>query len=125
MPYLATVKTMTFSGRRLEELRSRRRLTQHDLASGLRARGFGTTQTTVSRWEHGQQPDGVVLPALAAELECSISDFYAPDSEDDEEADSPLSHDDVDLYLSLHARVMRQTRREAEESLRELLRRAR
>lgn len=72
-------------GERIKELREARRLTQHDLASNLRKRGFGTTQTTVSRWEAGQVPRGAVLAALADELGVTVDDLLA--SEDDEEAD--------------------------------------
>jgi len=75
----------TFSAERLKELRANQRLTQHDLASKLRTRGFGTTQTTVSRWEDGQQPHSAVLPELAAALGVEIDDLYG--SDDDEEAD--------------------------------------
>lgn len=82
------MRTQTFSGTALEALRERRKLTQHDLASALRIRGFGTTQTTVSRWESGQQPHASVLPALAAELGCSIGDLYALEGDEDEEAAS-------------------------------------
>lgn len=118
MSYSATVEAQTqvFSGSRLEERRLRRRLTQHDLASRLRSRGFGTTQTTISRWESGQQPNAAVLPALAIELDCSIGELYGPAGDpDDEEADAPLSRDEMDLYLSLHARVSRLSQRVDEE----------
>jgi len=98
MPYSAIVKTAEFSGSSLETLRSRRRLTQHDLASALRRHGFGTTQATVSRWESGQQePHSSVLPALAVELECSIADLYVdPSDDDEEEATVPMT---LDEYL--------------------------
>lgn len=114
MPQSITVGTPTqvFSGARLEQHRLRKRLTQHDLASRLRARGFGTTQATVSRWESGQQPHAGVLPALAAELDCLIGDFYGED--EDEDADAPLSRDEMELYLSLRARVKRHSQRATE-----------
>lgn len=93
------MKTQMFSGVRLEALRNERRLTQHDLASRLRERGFGTTQTTVSRWESGQHPNGAVLPALAAELGCAIADLYG-DDEDEEAASMSLSRDEKVQQLS-------------------------
>jgi transcriptional regulator with XRE-family HTH domain len=99
-----------FSGAKLEQLRLAKQLTQHDLASRLRTRGFGTTQATISRWEsQGHQPSGAVLPALAEELECSIGDFYG--SDDDEEEDPPLTAAEMDLYMALRERVRRQMRR--------------
>jgi len=103
-------RTQVFSGSKLERRRLAKHLTQHDLASRLRARGFGTTQATLSRWESkGHQPHAAVLPALAEELDCLIGDFYAADADtDDDEEDSPLSRDEMDLYLALHARVQRQ-----------------
>lgn len=73
----------TFSGRRLEQLRNGLRLTQHDLATRLRQRGFGTTQTTVSRWEAGQMPQASVLPALAEELGVEMQELFG-DSSDEE-----------------------------------------
>lgn len=83
VPY---VKQITFSGNTLRRLRDDRRLTQHDLASALRKRGFGTTQTTVSRWEDGQQPHASVLPALAAELGVSMDALYADDDPEEDAA---------------------------------------
>jgi transcriptional regulator with XRE-family HTH domain len=69
-------------------MRTAKRIDQTELATRLRRHGLGATQATVSRWENGQEPRAHVLPALAAELSCSIEDLYA--SEDDEEPD-PLS----------------------------------
>lgn len=92
----------TFSGSRLRDLRTARKLTQHDLASGLRRRGFGTTQTTVSRWEDGQQPNARVLPALAAELGCSIVELYGDDDEEDEEEEESAMPQHRDLIEALH-----------------------
>lgn len=93
------MKTQTFSGVKLEALRKSRHLLQHDLASRLRERGFGTTQTTISRWESGQQPNGAVLPALAAELGCAIADLYG-DDEDEESASMALSREEKVQQLS-------------------------
>lgn len=96
-----------FSGTRLETLRGRK--TQTDLANGLRSRGFGTTQTTVSRWESGQMPHSSVLPALAAELGCSVDELFA-DSDDAEAAQpmslEPLTRDESDLLVDLMARAL-------------------
>lgn len=69
------VSEATLSGERLRVLRNAARLTQHDLATKLRRRGFGTTQTTVSRWEDGQLPHSSVLSALADELGVSLADL--------------------------------------------------
>lgn len=91
--------TTTFSGHRLKELRNRKRLTQHDLASALRKAGFGTTQTTVSRWEDGQQPHSSVLSSLATVLGVSIADLFSDD--DEEESSMPLSRDQRDLLGAL------------------------
>lgn len=95
----------TFSGQQLRRLRTAARLTQHDLASRLRKRGFGTTQTTISRWEDGQQPLSGVLPSLAAELDCSIADFYAGEDDDEEAASMPLTRDEQDMLVALIARI--------------------
>lgn len=72
----------SFSGQRLERLRGKK--TQTDLANALRGRGFGTTQTTVSRWESGQEPRSYILPALADELDVTVDELYGDD--DDEES---------------------------------------
>lgn len=75
---------MPLIGTRIRELREARKITQHDLADRLRKRGYGTTQTTVSRWESGQVPRGYVAKALAEELGTSLDELYG--SDDDEEA---------------------------------------
>lgn len=79
------------SGSKIRQLREQRNLLQHDLASRLRGRGYGTTQTTVSRWESGQEPRSHVLPALAQELGVAVTELYGDEettaSEDDEESD--------------------------------------
>lgn len=73
--------TRKVSGGRLVELRGR--TTQTDLASALRKRGHGTTQTTISRWESGQQqPHASVLYDLAAELGCTVDELYGDDAEE-------------------------------------------
>jgi len=73
---------LRFSGEKLKELRGKR--TQHDLAEALRRRGYGTTQTQVSRWEAGQAPRGYIVDALAEELGCSRDDLFV-------DRDEPLS----------------------------------
>jgi len=95
-----------FAHEKLPKLRGR--TTQTDLADRLRARGFGTTQTTVSRWESGQQPRAYVLPALAAELGVSVQELFVDD--DDEEASLPP------LDMMLRDYVRRLVREEAVRS---------
>jgi transcriptional regulator with XRE-family HTH domain len=94
------MRAHTFSGGRLKELRNLKRLTQHDLASELRKTGFGTTQTTVSRWEDGQQPQSSVLPALALILGVSIGELFSED-DDEEAASMGLTGDQRDLLAAL------------------------
>lgn len=77
-------------GRRIAQLRNRAHLDQTELAGRLRRRGFGTTQTTVSRWEWGQQPRRYILSALADELGVTVGDLYS-----DEDDASVLLTDDV------------------------------
>lgn len=79
MPYL-------LEGSRIKSLRESRKLTQHDLASSLRRAGFGTTQTTVSRWEAGQSPHSSVIPALAEALGVEVAELYGADDEDEDAA---------------------------------------
>jgi transcriptional regulator with XRE-family HTH domain len=66
-----------FAHEKLATLRGRR--TQTDLAGVLRAKGFGTTQTTVSRWESGQEPRKSVLAVLARELGVTVDDLFVED----------------------------------------------
>jgi len=70
-----------FSHRKLKELRGKR--DQTDLAAALRRRGFGTTQTQISRWEGGQEPRAYILPALAEELGVAVDDLF-------EDVDAPF-----------------------------------
>lgn len=63
-----------FSGAKLREARGKR--SQTDLAVALQLRGFGTTQTQVSRWEAGQQPRKYILEALASELHVHVDDLF-------------------------------------------------
>lgn len=92
-----------FSSEKLVQLRGRK--TQTDLAYALRSRGFGTTQTTVSRWESGQEPRAQVLPALAAELGVTVDALY---TDDDEEAASmePLARDLAEMFAQAVARAL-------------------
>lgn len=81
---------MTAFGLRVKQIRESKKLTQHDLATRLRERGYGTTQTTVSRWESGQVPRGYMAHALAEELGTTLDKLYA--SDDDEESRAMGSH---------------------------------
>lgn len=85
-----------FSGERVRKLRGRR--TQIDLAAALRKKGFGTTQTQVSRWEAGQAPRAYILPALAAELGCEVADLF---EESEEDSELPLHRDKAERAFSL------------------------
>lgn len=102
--------SLRFSGAKLEDLRGR--TTQHDLAAALRKRGFGTTQTTVSRWESGQVPRSAVLPALAAELGVTVDELF---DEDEAEAASMTAATADSLAEALRALV----RTEVRQALRE------
>lgn len=88
-----------FAHEKLPQLRGN--LTQTDLANRLRAKGYGTTQTTVSRWEAGQQPRAYVLPALASELGVTVDELFATD--DEEDASSMAL--DRDLLGELHKAI--------------------
>ena len=94
---------MRFSGDKLREARStaKGRPTQIDLAAALRRRGFGTTQTQVSRWEAGQEPRRYIRDALARELGCSVSDFYEESDED-----APLTREEAALLLRKMERLL-------------------
>jgi len=85
-----------FNAERLVALRGNR--TQHDLASALRRRGFGTTQTTVSRWESGQTPRSSVVGALADELGVKPDELF---DADDEEAASMSSLQDASEMVAV------------------------
>lgn len=81
---LNIVSGRSWDGTRLTALRGKR--PQTDLASALRKRGFGTTQTTVSRWESGQEPRASVLPSLAAELGVKLDELYGGDEDEESRA---------------------------------------
>ncbi len=75
----------TFSGRRLQEIRLRRGLTQSQLA---RRAEVGEKQ--IVRWENDQHvPRADAVGVLASALEVDVGDFYerADDGEEDEESD--------------------------------------
>jgi transcriptional regulator with XRE-family HTH domain len=74
-----------WSGENLKEIRGKRN--QTSLAAGLQHRGFGTTQTQVSRWEAGQRPRRYIVEAIAAELGCKVDELF---DNDDEESESDL-----------------------------------
>lgn len=92
-----------FSGERLRQLRGRR--DQTDLAAALRRRGFGTTQTQVSRWESGQQPRRYILEALAKELGCKVSDLFE-DADEESDVFGSFMHD-VEEFLRDRITVLR------------------
>lgn len=94
------------SGAKIAERRENLRVTQHDLASALRKRGFGTTQVTVSRWENGQQPHAPVLPALAAELGCAIDELYADEEDDPSLSPSPEAREFASALEALFGRII-------------------
>jgi len=80
-----------FSGDKLVELRGL--TTQTDLANQLRQQGYGTTQTTVSRWENGQEPRRYMLKPLAVALGCDIDDLFENVSSVEEPGEShPFRH---------------------------------
>jgi transcriptional regulator with XRE-family HTH domain len=99
-------------GARLKQIRESRHVTQHDLANRLRERGYGTTQTTVSRWESGQVPRGYVARALAAELGVSLDELFG--SDEDEEAAPAMD----DLSRDLMDAIKRLARAEAADVVR-------
>jgi transcriptional regulator with XRE-family HTH domain len=99
--------SLKWNGAKLEKLRGRK--TQVDLAAALRSKGFGTTQTTVSRWESGQQPRAYIIDALAAEIGCTTRELF---DEDEAEAapmaaGSPLTHEELEILGDLMARLIR------------------
>lgn len=95
-------------GARLKQVREDKKITQHDLASRLRDRGFGTTQTTISRWESGQEPRMYVLRAIAEELGTTVDELTT--EPDDAEAAMPprsgLSGDECVLFTDLVAQII-------------------
>lgn len=70
-----------FSGQKLREARGKRN--QTDLAAALQRRGFGTTQTQISRWESGQTPRAYILAPLADALGVKLDDLLEDDPADD------------------------------------------
>lgn len=68
-----------FSGDKVKELRGSR--TQSELAFALNRRGFGTTQTQVSRWESGQRPRRYILDALAEELGVQPDELFVEETD--------------------------------------------
>lgn len=96
-----------WTGLQLKAIRDKR--SQTSLAVGLQNRGYGTTQTQVSRWESGQKPHNYIVPDIAAELGCTVEELYETD--DDEESD-------LDTVLTREAKaVIRATVRETLEQL--------
>lgn len=95
---------MEMFGSRLRRIREERHLTQTDLAHRMRDRGFGTTQTTVSRWESGQIPQGFVWRALAAELGTTVDELFGSD-EDEEAAPADEMREAFDMFVALMDRI--------------------
>jgi transcriptional regulator with XRE-family HTH domain len=90
-----------FAHEKLATLRGRK--TQTDLAAALRGRGFGTTQTTVSRWEAGQEPRAAVLPVLAHELGVTVDELFVED--DGESRTVTLAPNEYAMLSDLMARL--------------------
>lgn len=97
---------LRFDGSKLARLR--RQQTQTDLANALRGKGYGTTQTTVSRWESGQEPRPYIIEALAEQLGCKVSELYTDDESEAALSESgDFSRDDYALFGVLAARFIR------------------
>ena len=68
------------SGDAIRERREALKLTQMDVAMGLRAlspRLFGSVAPGyISGWERGTVPDGNAVPALAKVLKCRVGRLY-------------------------------------------------
>lgn len=97
---------LRFDGRQVTARRGLK--TQTDLANALRDRGFGTTQTTVSRWESGQEPRRHVIDALASELGCKARDLYTDDEAEAASmaAGSPLTPQELEMLGVLMGRLI-------------------
>lgn len=62
---------------RIKELRQTVGLTQAQLAARLDLK----SPSTVTMWESGaRRPPSIILPQLAAELNCKVQDLYKRDS---------------------------------------------
>lgn len=97
---------MASFGETLKRVRESKNLTQHDLASRLRERGYGTTQTTVSRWESGQEPRGYVLAALAEELGVKVDELFGADEDEEAASMQPFSGDIGEMFTALVHRAV-------------------
>lgn len=90
------------------------------LASGMSqtqlARKIGTTEKNISRWENTlNQPRLASVAAIAQATGHDIDFFLTESSEDDDEESSALTAAEMDLYLTLHARLQRSLIREREQ----------
>ena len=95
----------SFDGSKLRGARQARGLSQSELG-----RRIGAHVTSISDWERGENsPSGRHIAGIARELGISVGELYGetPAADDEEEADAPLSRDEMDLYLALHARLQR------------------
>jgi transcriptional regulator with XRE-family HTH domain len=101
-----------FDGKKLRAVRKAMRLSQSELG-----RRIGAHVTSISDWERGENsPSGRHVAGLARELGVTVGDLYGDAAaEDDEESDEPLSREQMDLYLTLHARLQRHIARVASE----------
>lgn len=88
----------------MKALREGRKWDQHRLAEAARAQGVGVTQSQISRYENGKEPNGRNALALASALGVDVRDLYesngTPSSEDDEEA-HPVRSMSLDDFLRL------------------------
>jgi transcriptional regulator with XRE-family HTH domain len=86
------------------------------LASGMSqaqlARKIGSTEKNISRWENTQnQPRLESVAAIAQATGRDIDFFLTASAEDDDEESAPLTSSEMDLYLTLHARLQRSLQR--------------
>lgn len=106
---------MRFDGDKLKALRDARKWDQHRLAEAARSHGAGITQSTISRYEHGQEPSGRNIVALAAALEVDPRELYADDTDDAEAATMTAATADS-LFEALRALVRTEVRQALKEA---------
>jgi len=109
------MRTACINPQRIYEARDGRKLTQEDVAFGLRQRGHKANGRSIRRWESGQHaPHANIVPDLAAVLGVTIEKLYerseSGDDEEDEAALRRLAHQLIDrrqddLALQLLERV--------------------
>lgn len=103
---------MRFDGEKLKTLRDARKWDQHRLAEAARSHGTGITQSTISRYEHGQEPSGRNIVALAAALGVDPRELYG--SDDDLEAATMTAATAANIGEALLAAVRTLVRAELE-----------